>query len=183
MPDVTELSSLETWSFLHPLILNMGRVTYPAEMNDEERDLLKESDPQVDRLTSIGLAKPLNENFETAWQVRASGDFQAFNNGEEVVNYGSYVFKSYYWPGMTMVCNSKKFVNIYVGYGLKAGTEMVFPAQPRDINIDPVDGNEMHEPNPKDAPKKQEEEGEEKKEGEEGDEQKVQVEESEPDEY
>lgn len=45
MPDISELNSLETWSFLHPLILNMGRVNYPAELNDEEKDLLKESDP------------------------------------------------------------------------------------------------------------------------------------------
>ena len=30
---------------MHPLILNSGRVTYPPELTEEEKDALKETDP------------------------------------------------------------------------------------------------------------------------------------------
>lgn len=64
MAELAELANLENWSFMHPLVLNSGRVTYPPELTEEERDALKETDPQPELLSSISTAKrkPLNES-------------------------------------------------------------------------------------------------------------------------
>lgn len=81
MPELAELANIENWSFMHPQILNSGRVTYPQELTEEERDLLKESDPQAERFVAIATAKrkriyaAVVDGMETAWIVRQQGDF------------------------------------------------------------------------------------------------------------
>lgn len=57
MPDLNELSNPENWSFLHPQILNCGRVNYPPDLNEEDESAMKEADPQAERLSPISTAK------------------------------------------------------------------------------------------------------------------------------
>lgn len=57
MPELAELANTENWSFLYPQILNCGRVTYPPELTEEEREALKETDQQPERLATINTAK------------------------------------------------------------------------------------------------------------------------------
>ena len=43
-------------------------------------------------------------------------------------------------------------MSIYVGNGLKGGTETYYPVNPPMVVKDPVDQDEQFEPNPKDPP-------------------------------
>lgn len=53
------MKSLESWSHLHPIILNAGRITHlepegiPEEEKDEAIAKLQESDPTVDRFRTL----------------------------------------------------------------------------------------------------------------------------------
>lgn len=62
------------------------------------------------------------------------------------------MFKSLRWPGAITVQQYDKWVQIYVGHGIKGGTETYYPVNPPCIHQEPEDPQEQYEPNPKDPP-------------------------------
>ena len=50
------------------------------------------------------------------------------------------------------VAKGGKFVNVYVGWGIKRGDTAQKPVEPGSVQDDPIEPKEMPEPNPKDAP-------------------------------
>lgn len=163
-----ELASLESWVHLHPNILDCGRTAHieielpEGEENAELEEELKakqEADPVVDRLRAIQEDDKEEEDkrplgLESVWVSRVVGDNQAYGlpSGEANASYAANCVRNLRWPGSVIAQQNGRYVNLYLGYGLKAGENSFYPIQPPDVDDDPADPREQFEPNPKDAP-------------------------------
>ena len=115
---------------------------------------------------------------EPVWLARLSGDAQQYAQPppkEGTTSYATNVLYSLRWPGAYVLhqvgtMQNGRWANIYIGNGIKVGGDSFYPIQPGLVGDDPEDGNEMPEPNPKDAPQELESDSDAGKEGAEGEE-------------
>lgn len=56
------------------------------------------------------------------------------------------------WPGSYTVYKEGHFYNIYIGNGVRLGSNMYYPLHPNEICKDPEDNEEFSEPNPNKEP-------------------------------
>lgn len=112
-----ELKEPDAWVH-HEVELNeLGRVTAMPEETDENGDVIEPDEP-------VEPIPPLKAIESEQWSLRlgpgGAGEYS-----------GSVVFaKSLMWPGAVAVAEGKRFVNIYVGYGVKYEPETYSPPLP-----------------------------------------------------
>lgn len=73
-------------------------------------------------------------------------------------HHGVVVVKSTIWSGAITCWKENRYIQIYIGDGLKSESQSFYPVYPPLIPEDPEDLEEYPEPNPLEAP--EEEEGE-----------------------
>lgn len=169
IPDTPDLASLDAWSHYTPNILKNCRISHPAPIPPEDTEITEEEmmeailaqDPVIERIRTIDQDEPLS-GYNTAWIHKKAGDQTIYLNpqGEEVCN-GLNIFKSLRWPGALTVQQNGKWVQIYLGNGLKGGTETYYPISPPVILEEPEDIEEQYEPNPEFPPSSDVDEDEE----------------------
>ena len=122
----TELMSLEAWGNLYPNILKGGRTTHVKPDNVDEETWegqladLAESDKVEERFRMIQEHTKI-AGLDSSWTCKVVGDAQTYNKGEGTITFAYNVLRSLRWPGATVVHKGGKFVNIYVGWGVKRG--------------------------------------------------------------
>ena len=172
-----ELSAEENWVHFHSYILKAGRATHadpevpPGEEVDIEELKAKqeENDKTVERLKSISEDDPL-QGEEKSWNVSSVGDPQIYAAKppqEGNVSYSVVVLKNLRWPGNFTVFKGSRWVNFYLGYGIKSTDPTFVPISPPDVVGDPDDPVEQPEPTPLQAPEELESDSEEDKKDEE----------------
>jgi radial spoke head protein 4A len=104
------LSSLDGWTH-HTLEVNVkGRTLALPEEVDEEGNAIEEEDPPE----VIAPLRSLAEDKEQSWATRVCPNGAGRSSSSSVV-----VLRSLVWPGAFAVADSSKFVNVYVGDGMK----------------------------------------------------------------
>ena len=169
LPSNEELKSLEAWGNTHAILLGTGRTTHVSEPGMEEeaaaeyKERMETNDPSVERFRGANehrgmpgtMTDPENPEREgIAFLSKVVGDQQTYAkiSGEGSVSYCANVIKSLRWPGAVTVSKGGKFVNCYVGHGLKRGDTSFSPTEPPEVLKDPVDQPENPEPTPLEAP-------------------------------
>jgi hypothetical protein len=171
----TELQSQEAWGNLYANILKAGRTTHvkPDDVDEETWEgqvaELAETDKVEERFRTIQEHTKI-PGLESSWTSKVVGDAQPYNKGEGTVTFAYNVIRSLRWPGAVTVSKGGKFVNIYVGWGLKRGDVVQNPVEPGIVCDDPVDIKEMPEPFPLHEPAPEEEKDTEKEDADEDDE-------------
>jgi hypothetical protein len=179
IPGFEELSNEENWVHLHPYILKAGRANHadPEVPAGEEVDIeelkakQEENDKSVDRLRSIAEDDPL-QGEEKSWTVSVVGDNQVYAAKapqEGSVLYAVTLLKNLRWPGNVTVFKAGRWVNFYLGFGVKKTDPTFVPIAPPDVLADPEDPAEQPEPTPLVAPEMVESDSEEGKKDEEED--------------
>jgi radial spoke head protein 4/6 len=166
-----QLKDSSNWVHTHPTILKAGRITHmdPEVPDDADIDIeiLKaqqiEKDPFEERLKPISKDKEV-PGLGRSWVQRHLGDPQEYTEKPPKKGKSTYaynVLKSLWWPGAIIVQQNEKWINFYLGNGLKVETQRVYPIHPPVIRDDPVDRREFPEPYPEtepEEPKPQEDE-------------------------
>ena len=80
--------------------------------------------------------------------LKVCGDSQKYTKGEGTIDYQANILKSLRWPGAVTVAKGSKYVNIYVGDGVKKGESSYNPIEPPVVQSDPSDPTEQPEPTP-----------------------------------
>ena len=106
---------------------------------------------KVDRFRGLELHTKV-PGVEGAWTSKVAGDTQTYNKGEGTITFAYNVLRSLRWPGAVTVAKGGKFVNIYIGWGLKKGDTAQNPTNPGAVQEDPDEPVEEPEPTPKDEP-------------------------------
>ncbi|CAE7284343.1 pom1 [Symbiodinium natans] len=144
-PPPAELLRKEAWTHMLPHVLLNGRTTHkeiPEGDTPEELDLAakmkeeQEADPEQEVLRGLhadGLQWTIKQAGDTTL-YRASADPAAPLRSNAV----TYV-RSLAWPGAVTAVRNGQFVNLYVGYGLAAGSPNFFPLAPPDVQEEPED--------------------------------------------
>ena len=161
-PPVEELKSLENWANVDASILKCDRTAYypPSHLADDDKETWlnekNEADPQVERFRALNEHTPMPD-METAWISKVVGDTQQYNKpgSETPVSYAVNVVKSLRWPGAVTAAKGGRFVNIYVGWGLKEGDSPMTPFEPPQVEKDPAELEEQPEPTPLEEPKEE----------------------------
>ncbi len=117
---------------------------------------MEEKDPNLDRLKAIGEdakwgVTEENEGF-LPWTFNIVGDTQRYTTADGETTYSTMVIKSLAWPGALTVSKGGKYVNIYMGYGIKHQDTPWNPISPPNVNADPQSKIEKPEPTPLVAP-------------------------------
>lgn len=158
------LGKPETWVHAQPHILmsglTMNEEPPPAEEAPDKNDdaegyekylkvkAISELDPKQDLMRGI-------TNDKLSWSIKQAGDTSLYappygeNATEKPKLPWSQVttcVRSLAWPGAVAVCRGMQLVNMYVGYGLKAGVPDFFFRAPLDIQEEPEDPEEQPEP-------------------------------------
>ena len=147
------------WVHYNAGILIQGRTKHaePKASGDEEVDpeeaMKKEvaKDPWDARLKQVGTDTKTKGGLP-AWIIR-SYENEEFVNSGKVVNYGTVVVKSLWWPGSFNFYNNGRVQQIYVGDGQKnepAGRSF-FPINPPKMVDDLPEKKCYDEPNPTEA--------------------------------
>lgn len=108
---------------------------------------IEASDPYEKRLKSITLDSRVKGGLP-AWTVKLCGETESFGtakNPNDKVNYGTVVVKSLLWPGAYTFFNAGRWMQIYVGDGLKYEQNTFYPVFPPKIREDPVEKPCFHE--------------------------------------
>ena len=71
------------------------------------------------------------------------------------------VLKSLWWPGAVVVQQSERWINFYVGNGLKVEIQKMYPVYTPAIREESVDRQEVREPYPEKQPEEHREQEEE----------------------
>lgn len=118
-----ELKEPDAWVH-HEIELNeLGRVTAMPEELDENGDVVEPDEP-------VELVPPLKGVEGEQWSLR-------YGPGGAGEHPGSVVFaKSLVWPGAVAVAEGKRFVNIYVGYGVKYEAKTYSPPLPAALQVE-----------------------------------------------
>jgi len=159
-----DLTKLEHWVHYQPGVLLCGRLTHmepeqPEGVEEEiDPEVLKArqlaADPLIPRLKPASQDLPV-PGFKTAWVCRWVGDTQAYQQNtqkKEVKEYAYNVLKSLWWPGAVIVHRDGKWLSCYVGDGLKAKLQPVYPVNPPVLQPELPDLTEQPEPTPLHAP-------------------------------
>jgi radial spoke head protein 4A len=118
-----DLKEPDAWVH-HEIELNaLGRVTAMPEETDENGDVIEPDEP-------VETVPPLKGIEGEQWSLRlgpgGAGEFA-----------GSVVYaKSLVWPGAVAVAEGKRFVNIYVGYGVKYEAKTYSPPLPAALQVE-----------------------------------------------
>lgn len=128
-PTASQMAKLSMWQHLTPSILKQGRTKHadplakPGEEDIEPEELMKreiERDPWEPRLKAIEKDATTKGGLP-AWVLRAyniNTDQKDPKTGK-LVNNGTVVVKSLWWPGSVTFYNNQRYQQIYVGDGLK----------------------------------------------------------------
>ncbi|CEM16903.1 unnamed protein product [Vitrella brassicaformis CCMP3155] len=148
-----DFASADKWTHCRDYILINGKTQYP-EVDEEaepqkanEINAQKEADPPQDILRTLDTDPPVGES-ESAWSVKQVGDTAPYTVKDAATSYAVTVVKSLRWPGAVIAAQGKKYVTVYIGYGLKAGVPPFYPTAPGDIQEEPEDLVEQPEPHP-----------------------------------
>ena len=104
---------------------------------------------------------------------RLAGDPQQYLQNtpkKDAKEYAFNILKSLWWPGLVVIHRDGKWITFYVGDGLKAKLQPMYPVNPPLIQMELPDGKEQPEPTPLNAPPVPEAEEEAPKDGEEAEE-------------
>jgi hypothetical protein len=77
---------------------------------------------------------------DSAWTNKIVGDTQKYNSAKEggpELCYAVNVIRSLRWPGALTVAKGGKFMNFYLGYGMKKGDSSYQPTEPPEVCRDP----------------------------------------------
>ena len=111
---------------------------------DETGEVMKRieaGDPYEKRLKPITLDQRVKGGLP-AWTVRHFGETTAFGSvkkPDERLSYGAVVAKSLQWPGAHTFFANGKWLQLYVGDGLKYEQKTFYPVFPPKIREDPVE--------------------------------------------
>eukprot|EP00927_Polykrikos_kofoidii_P040933 TRINITY_DN3489_c0_g1_i1.p1 TRINITY_DN3489_c0_g1~~TRINITY_DN3489_c0_g1_i1.p1 ORF type:complete len:435 (-),score=84.88 TRINITY_DN3489_c0_g1_i1:33-1337(-) len=161
-PRPAELLNLESWTHMRPHILKNGRTTHFPETLPELEDESEETAAQnaeTRKMMAEREADPIRDTVRDVksdgmkWIVKQSGDVAVYKNplplGETpkltVSNTTTYL-RSHTWPGAVCIARNGTFINLYIGYGLKAGGPEFFIRAPEDVQDEPADEDEVEEP-------------------------------------
>jgi radial spoke head protein 4A len=124
-----ELKDPEQWKH-HEVELNaLGRVRAMPEQLDENGDPVEVEDP-VEPNPPLDAIKP------EAWSIRAGP------TGAGMGPSACAVAKSLVWPGAVAVASGRRFINIYVGYGVPYQAESYQPPLPQPTQSEWAPGEE-----------------------------------------
>ena len=129
-----------------------------GEMEPEEISKVQDArDPPEPRLKPISEDKSQSGE-DSAWTIRLLGDQTSTPglNGKSH-HYGVVVVRSTVWQGSVTCWKEDRYIQIYIGDGLKSEDKTYYPVFPPHIPEDPADLEEVSEPNPKEAPPQEEE--------------------------
>jgi hypothetical protein len=102
---------------------------------------IESADPYEKRLKSITLDGKVKGGLP-AWVVKHYGEadlFGTFKNPNDKVNFGVVVVKSLQWPGAHTFYTQGKWLQVYVGDGLKYEQKTYYPIFPPIIMDDPIE--------------------------------------------
>lgn len=125
----SELKELDAWVH-HEIELNeIGRATALPEQLDENGDPIEPEEP-------IEVTAPLKAVEAEQWAVRVCPG----GAGEHAASLVS--LKSLVWPGAYAVAAGKRFVNVYIGYGVMFSNKTYSPPLPAEIQVEWVPGED-----------------------------------------
>ena len=130
----------------------------PADEGAEPEDPEKK-DPYEQRLKPITSDAPVKD-MKGAWVLKIKGDQAANVDARgQPVHYGVVVIRSLRWPGCYTCFKGGRWMQVYIGDGLKNEPKSYYPVFPPEVPTDPVDLEEQPEPTPlvDDAPPAEEE--------------------------
>ena len=153
-PSTESQTDMKNWVHSIKSILKCNRVSHMEQEGDEGEGESEEvkKDPAEPRLKPIlDDVSPAGE--DSAWILRLVGD-QTRTPGikGKSYHYGVVVVRSTVWIGAVTCWKNDKFLQIYVGDGLKNESNTYYPVYPPSIPDDPEDLVEMPEPTPLEAP-------------------------------
>lgn len=102
---------------------------------------IEAADPYEKRLKSIALDRKVKGSLPS-WNVRLCGDRDQYGTPKSVnekVNFGVVVVRSLQWPGATTFFTQGRWMQVYVGDGLKYEQKSFYPIFPPVIKEDPVE--------------------------------------------
>ena len=143
-PDISALSSKETWVYQNPSLLKNGRISHlkPEGLEAEEEEKWvknqNKTDPQEPRLKSIVLDSE-------KWSIRGVGIeelYRTAGRNPSTVSRGVVGLKSLVWPGWTTVAADGKISSLYVGYGHKY-KQKYYPFEPETVLAECPDREEV----------------------------------------
>mmetsp|Transcript_25073 Transcript_25073/g.78032 ORF Transcript_25073/g.78032 Transcript_25073/m.78032 type:complete len:143 (-) Transcript_25073:51-479(-) len=124
-------------------ILKIGRTAYkelPDDIEEEAQAKIQEernADKPRDMIRGL-------VGDELEWTVKQTGDPTVY--GDPAHSTAVTCVRSLTWPGAVCVARGKRFVNLYVGYGLPAREPEFFPPEPPDVQDEPEDPGEQPQP-------------------------------------
>jgi hypothetical protein len=102
---------------------------------------LEAADPYEKRLKPIVLDRLVKGQLPS-WALRHCGDRDLYGtqkNPNDKVNFGVIVVRSLQWPGAHTFFNQGRWMQVYVGDGLKYEQKSFYPIFPPIIKEDPVE--------------------------------------------
>ena len=159
VPSTQEMCSKSNWVHFTRNILKCSRITHlEPEVPENEEDVDPEmlmarvvaADPFEARLKSITDDFSVG-GFKESWVLRKYGDFTNFNAANplhKATNSGIVVVKSLIWPGSYNFFTQGKWMQVYLGDGLKFDCKNYFPVHAPKVWNDPEELFCMPEPNP-----------------------------------
>jgi len=123
--DAPDLTSLDGWAH-HTLLLNkLGRVKpNPPKTNADGEEI---EDPDAPEASAA--LRPLSEDPEGSWAVRPYPRAGAADDDTPKL----VVLRSTAWPGAFVVGSGKRYINVYVGFGLPNATGRFAPSIPGPV--------------------------------------------------
>ena len=132
-----ELESVEAWQHAKAVVLPHGCTTYADLGEDPSEEAVAKQQAQKEAFPE---APALRAPEEGTFTARVLGDTSTYQFGDVTKTYSAVAIKSTLWPGATAVAGEAGFVNIYIGNGIKKGTELFSPSgMPPALQGSPVD--------------------------------------------
>ena len=118
-----DLKESDAWKH-HEVELNaIGRITVMPEQLDENGDAIEPEEP-------IEVNSPLDNLKPEQWTFRVCPGGAGRAAGSTVVA------RSLLWPGAVAVASGRKFVNIYIGYGIPFSAVSYSPPLPKEVQTE-----------------------------------------------
>ena len=145
IPSTLAMGKPEMWIHHTQNVLKCNRMTHVDQSEgDETGEVMKRiesSDPYETRLKSITLDAKVKGGLPS-WIVKHCGEqdvFGTYKNANDKVNFGVVVVKSLQWPGAFTFFSQGKWLQVYVGDGLKYEQKTFYPVFPPMIRDDPME--------------------------------------------
>lgn len=151
IPSTLAMSKADMWVHHTQNILKCNRLTHIDQSEgDDTGEVMKRieaADPYEKRLKPITLDSKVKGGL-SAWVVKHCGEKDVFGtpkNPLDKVNYGVVVVKSLQWPGAYTFFSQGRWMQVYVGDGLKYEQKTFYPVFPPKIMDDPIEKPCAHE--------------------------------------